>query len=321
VDEVATPDQAWAELTRALGLAAGPAGGMQPEPVAALPVQTTRAGVMAVGPARALSDWSAWPDEAGEAALQVESLLGQGDGTVYGGRVVIDRRRCAICLTCVRVCPRGAMGRRERRPFSNPLVCTACGTCAAECPMEAIQVVGCDDGRYVQEIAAAAAPRGGMLELEAPLELLVLACANSAGEALTAGRLRGASLPAGTRLVMVPCAGKIDPSFVLGALGQGFDGVLLLACFPGACYSQAGNTWADLRVGHLRDLLMEAGMEPRRVMSAAAAPSGHVQALEALGKAWDDLRALGPNPVKAATQARELLSRFTVSVDHTYVIL
>jgi heterodisulfide reductase subunit A-like polyferredoxin/coenzyme F420-reducing hydrogenase delta subunit len=322
VDDVGQSDESWRELARVLGLQMGRLGGLQPEAVTALPVQTGRAGVMAVGPARGLSDWTGWSDEAGEAALQVERLLGGGEGAVMeAGRVVVDRRRCAICLTCVRVCPRGAMGRRERRPFSNPLVCTACGTCAAECPMDAIQIAGADDGRYAREIDAASAPRGGLLELPPPLELLVLACANSAGEAIAAARLRGEPLPEGTRLVSVPCAGKIDPSLVLGALRQGFAGVLLLACFPGACYSQAGNVWAELRLDHLRGMLLEAGLEPRRVMSASAAPNGHLQALEALRVAWAELAALGPNPITAAAQSRDLLSRFTVRMDHTYVIL
>jgi coenzyme F420-reducing hydrogenase delta subunit len=213
------------------------------------------------------------------------------------------------------------MGRRERRPFSNPLACTACGTCAAECPMDAIQVAGADDGRYLRELEAASAPRGGLLELTPPLELLVLACANSAGEALKAARLRGEPLPRGARLVAVPCAGKIDPGLVMEALRRGFDGVLMLSCFPGACHSQAGNLWAGLRLEHLRAMLAEAGLEPRRVMDGSAAPSGHVQALQALRGAWDELRALGPNPVKAAAQSREFLGRFTVSMDHTYVIL
>lgn len=323
VDEVTSHDAAWQELVQALGLAGTPGLGLQPSLVAALPVQTERAGVMAVGPARGLGDWTGWPDEAKEAAWQVERLLGAaGEGPVVEtGRVVVDRRRCALCLTCVRVCPRGAMGRRERRPFSNPLACTACGTCAAECPMDAIQVAGCDDQRYAREIGAAAAPRGGLLDPAPQLELLVLACANSAGEALREASLRGQMPPAGTRLVSVPCAGKIDPGLVLDALRRGFDGVLMLSCFPGACYSQAGNLWAGLRLEPLRRLLEEAGLEPGRVMSAAVAPTGHAQVGAELARAWRDLRELGANPIRNEAQAREFLGRFTVSMDHTYVIL
>jgi heterodisulfide reductase subunit A len=187
--------------------------------------------------------------------------------------------------------------------------------------MDAIQIAEHEDARYRAEISAGNALGGGLLDAEPQMELLVLACANSAGQALDSARLRDQPWPLGARLVRVPCAGKIDPALVLQALGQGQDGVLVLACFPEACYSLHGNTWAGYRWEHLRRLLEEAGLESARLMVEHLAPAQHGLAMPLLESALERLRLLGPSPLTAESRVRELLGRFTVSVDHTYVIL
>jgi heterodisulfide reductase subunit A len=61
----------------------------------------------------------------------------------------VDAKRCAVCLTCVRVCPYGvpriedpllAPGKIRRRSVIDPARCQGCGICAAECPAKAIQL-------------------------------------------------------------------------------------------------------------------------------------------------------------------------------------
>jgi heterodisulfide reductase subunit A-like polyferredoxin len=55
---------------------------------------------------------------------------------------VVDPDRCAVCLTCVRVCPYnvpviGDKGAAE----IDPLLCRGCGSCASDCPGSAIQLL------------------------------------------------------------------------------------------------------------------------------------------------------------------------------------
>lgn len=320
LDQTPAPDAAFRELAHRLGLSVGRDGYLQPEAVNALPAQSRRAGVWLVGPARGQGDLERWADEVQEALLGVRRLLAQGSVRVESGRVTVDRKRCTICLTCVRVCPEGAMDRLFRRPMSNPLACTGCGTCAAECPMEAIQIVGQEDARYSREIAAAAG-RVGDLGQAVERQLLVLACANSAAPALHAARLQGAALPPGLRLVQVPCAGKVDADMVLEGIQRGFDGVLILSCHPDACYSLTGSTWAGLRREHLAHLLAETGLEPERLMLAGVAPSQSREVMAAIKQALTTLEQLGPNPLKVGAQVREVLTRYTMEMDDTFAIV
>lgn len=320
VDETPAPDAAYQRLAATLGLTPGSDGYLQPDQVAALPVFCGRGGVLLVGPARGLGEPERWQDEVAEALLELRKLLQHGEVFTETGRVQVDRRRCAICLTCVRVCPQGAMGRVERRPVYNPLVCTGCGTCAAECPMEAIQLVSLEDERFSAEIGAAAGRTGSLYE-DAPRQLLALLCANSAAQAFWAARLAGAPPPAGVRLLEVPCAGKVDPDMVLEALRQGFDGVLVLSCFTDACHSLTGSTWAGYRSDHLQGLLAEAGLEPQRLRTAGVAPSQAQEVMRLIAQAQEALAELGPSPLKVGAQVRELLSRYTLEMDDTFAII
>jgi len=321
LDQRPAPDPAYAELARCLGLSVQADGALQPDAVNALPTLSLRGGVFLVGAAQGSRDLANTFDQVDEALWQVRQLLGADPTSLRAGMVKVDRKACALCLTCLRVCPQGAMGRVERRPVANPLVCTGCGTCAAECPMNAIQLLNLEDARYQAEIKAGLGTAAMAVQGELGRELLVLACANSAGQALQDARLNGAAWPQEARLVRVPCAGKIDPEEVLWALREGFDSILVLACHDKACYSLTGNAWAGLRLEHLRALLKEAGFAPERLMSAKVAPSMSREVMGHIEKALEVTRKLGPSPLKIEARVRDLLSPYTLRMDRSYTIL
>ncbi len=321
VDQRPAPDEAYMELARCLGLEVSPDGSLQPASVNALPTLTGRGGVFVAGPAQGSRDLVTTLDQVQEALWQVRSLLGQGQTTIQAGIIKVDRMACALCLTCIRVCPQGAMGRLERRPVANPLACTACGTCAAECPMNAIQLLNQEDQRCQEEIKAGLGTPSTVAQDGIRQEMLVLACSNSAGIALREARARGAAWPSEARLVQVPCAGKIDPEQVLMALTEGFDAVLVLACHEQACYSLHGNTWATYRLDHLRTVLEEAGFPSERLITASVAPSMGNEAMKLIGKSLVRIRELGPSPLKIEARVRDLLSPYTTQMDRSYTIL
>ena len=53
----------------------------------------------------------------------------------------IDKEKCVSCLTCVRVCPLGIPTTNKMGEVTiDPFACQACGMCAVECPVQAIDI-------------------------------------------------------------------------------------------------------------------------------------------------------------------------------------
>ena len=63
----------------------------------------------------------------------------------------------------------------------------------------------------------------------------------------------------------MPCAGKVDPDYLLGALTMGAEGVMVLACPEENCRSIHGNTYARERIREARNYIEEAGINPGRI--------------------------------------------------------
>ncbi len=96
------------------------------------------------------------------------------------------------------------------------------------------------------------------------------------------------------RPLRVMCSGRIDPQFVLKALREGADGVLIAGCHPGECHYVDGNIKTLRRYTLLKQTLRQWGIEDERVQLVwAAASEGNVLAA-AVDKMTEQLRALGP---------------------------
>jgi coenzyme F420-reducing hydrogenase delta subunit len=109
----------------------------------------------------------------------------------------------------------------------------------------------------------------------------------------TAGMARLAYAPA-MRPIRVMCSSRVEPEFVLRALREGADGVLIVGCHPGACHYADGNVKALRRFALLRQLLSQLGLEPERVQLVWAAASEGAVLAAAVDRMTEQLRALGP---------------------------
>jgi heterodisulfide reductase subunit A len=90
------------------------------------------------------------------AAVSRACTLLSHDTVSVGGMVArVEAEKCAVCLTCVRVCPYDV-------PFINEegvaqidaAKCQGCGSCAAECPGKAIQLQHCEDTQILAKSIA-----------------------------------------------------------------------------------------------------------------------------------------------------------------------
>jgi len=96
------------------------------------------------------------------------------------------------------------------------------------------------------------------------------------------------------RVIRVMCSGRVDPQFVLKALREGADGVMIAGCHPGECHYVEGNIKALRRFILLRRMLNQLGVEEERVQLVwASASEGNILAA-AVDRMTNQLRALGP---------------------------
>ena len=101
--------------------------------------------------------------------------------------------------------------------------------------------------------------------------------------------------PPNIRIIRVPCSGRINPIFLLRALQNGADGVLVSGCHPGDCHYISGNLAARRKFALLKELMQFAGIEPERVQFTwvSASEGGRFAAI--VEKVVAQVQRLGPN--------------------------
>jgi F420-non-reducing hydrogenase iron-sulfur subunit len=100
--------------------------------------------------------------------------------------------------------------------------------------------------------------------------------------------------PPNLKVIRVMCSGRVNPIFVINALQQGADGVLIGGCHPGDCHYERGNYLARRRMAVLKNLLEYTGIDKKRVrMTWVSAAEGNKFA-EVVKEVTEDIRKLGP---------------------------
>ena len=116
-------------------------------------------------------------------------------------------------------------------------------------------------------------------------------CAYSAADKAGAAKLE---YPQSLLTVRVMCTGRVEPAFVLQALREGADGVLVAGCHPGDCHYLDGNLRAASRLAVLGRALEQAGIEPARLRVAWTSASEGERFARIVTELTESLRALGP---------------------------
>jgi len=100
------------------------------------------------------------------------------------------------------------------------------------------------------------------------------------------------------RIIRVMCSGRIDPTFVLKALREGADGVLICGCHPGDCHYSEGNHKALRRFRLLHQMLADYGVESDRVRLEWVSASEGKRFGDVVNDMTERVRALGPSMVR-----------------------
>lgn len=104
--------------------------------------------------------------------------------------------------------------------------------------------------------------------------------------------------PPNLRVIRLMCSGSIDSVYVLKALLDGADGVLIGGCHLGNCHYQDGNYKAMRRVQVLKNVLRQVGIDEERVWLRWIDASEGKLFSETVDQMVVELQNKGPNPMQ-----------------------
>jgi heterodisulfide reductase subunit A-like polyferredoxin/coenzyme F420-reducing hydrogenase delta subunit len=158
--------------------------------------------------------------------------------------VEINQKKCARCLTCLRICPHHAIVLNDKaRPEIVADACFGCHLCVANCPAFAITSETFSTDQVADQVQKD--------------RVVILACQRSA--ALAAGPL---DFGDHIQLIPVPCACRTSINLVLKSLINGAQKVIVAGCHEDNCLSMDGSTTAQKEV---EKVLAMPGITPEKV--------------------------------------------------------
>ncbi len=120
-------------------------------------------------------------------------------------------------------------------------------------------------------------------------------CSYTASDLAGISRLK---YPPNIRIIRVMCSSRVDPVFIIKALLDGADGVLVAGCKPGDCHYHKGNYYARRKVALTKKILERLGLEPDRVMLSWIPASEAPKFAETVKYFTEKVKELGPNPLR-----------------------
>ena len=110
------------------------------------------------------------------------------------------------------------------------------------------------------------------------------------------------------RIIKVPCSGRIDPLFVVKALMNGADGVLVSGGHPRDCHYAEGNFYARRRLDIMQKFLPILGYEPGRFEYTWVSASEGQRWQQVVTSFTEQIHKLGPAPKIVGPEASDTLS-------------
>ncbi|HDM26957.1 MAG TPA: hydrogenase iron-sulfur subunit, partial [Candidatus Bathyarchaeota archaeon] len=101
--------------------------------------------------------------------------------------------------------------------------------------------------------------------------------------------------PPNVRIIRVMCSGMVDESYILKALAEGADGVLVAGCHPGDCHYVSGNLKAEKEIEKTKKLLDVIGIGSNRLRLEWISASEGEKFANVIKDFVEQLKKLGPS--------------------------
>ncbi len=201
----------------------------------------------------------------------------------------VDEDRCIACANCEKVCEYGAITIQKSVAKVNPFLCKGCGTCAVECPAEAITMKTYSDESIMDQIKTAAA----LWSTANSPHILAFACTWSYNQnAIVSG------WPRNTTMIPLKCSGRVDPLHILKAFILGVDGVLVVSCDSKDCHYIFGESSARKRHKELKMWLQTTGINPERLRTEQSLPGKEQDLKNSIQSFTTELQKMGVSSIK-----------------------
>ena len=226
------------------------------------PVDSPTRGIFYAGCVESPKDVKESVTQASAAASRASIILNAGKVTIEAITAVMDPDKCNFCGVCSRVCPYHAIEPAEKKSGTYPNIiqaaCAGCGTCAAECTMDAISMRHFTDAQIISQIDS-------ILERKPMEKVVAFACnwCSYAGGDL-AGTCR-VQYPTNIQLIRTMCSGRVDEKFIIHAFKNGAPIVLVSGCHFSDCHYISAVQWTQRRVEKLWNKLERLGIRPERL--------------------------------------------------------
>ncbi len=205
--------------------------------------------------------------------------------------VIIDEDKCIACANCEKVCEYGAIKVEKSAAKVNTLLCKGCGTCAVECPAQAITMQNFSDEKITAQMKTAAVSWAAKVGPQA----LAFVCNWTHNS-------NGFELPQNIHVIPVRCSGRVDPLHVLHAFMLGADGVFIASCDAKNCHYVFGSDITKKRVKQMKEWLEAVGINAERLRLEYSSVGEEQRLSETLKDFTARLKAIGSTPFKEALE-------------------
>ena len=173
-----------------------------------------------------------------DSAINIANAISSKDFNVRARQCVRVCNRNASCSTCIDVCPAHCISCTNNELEVNWDECVGCGACIAACPVEVFSFTGQNDTQLVEDALVSAKASNGAV---------TIVC--------QAMYSRAKELVDSSKILVVPCLGRIDETMLVRIAGCGIDSIALVHFDCESCFNKTSGCRAEVVANNAKELL------------------------------------------------------------------